>query len=97
MSCAGSRDNITYSTQFVRGGDGERVLDYMFDAVASPKFRKWETSGAHAKVKIQCAELSGQAKAIENLHKAAYRADSLGNSIHCPEHMVSLKHLQSSM
>jgi len=96
VSCAGSRDNITYSTQFIRGSDGERVLDYMFDAVASPKFRKWETSGAHAKVKVQCAELSGQAKAIENLHKAAYRADSLGNSIHCPEHMIG-KHSDSAL
>ena len=84
MSCAGSRDNITYSTQFIRGSDGERVLDYMFDAVASPKFRKWETSGAHAKVKVQCAELSGQAKAIENLHKAAYRARNSNYAPHEP-------------
>jgi len=96
VTAAGSRDYIMYSTQFVRGNHQEIILDYMFDAVASPKFRKWETSDAHAKVKIQTAELPGQVRAIENLHKAAYRNDGLANSVYCPEHMIG-KHSDSAL
>ena len=88
MTVSGSRDYIMYSTQFVRDGKHGLILDYMFDAVANPKFRRWETADAHAKVRVQAGEAGPQVKAMENLHKAAYRADGLANSVICPEHMV---------
>merc|ERR1712110_180371 len=94
VTAAGSRDYIMYSTQFLRGNP--LILDYMFDAVANPKFRKWETPDAHAKVKVQATEVSGQVRAIENLHKAAYRNDGLANSLFCPEHMIG-KHSDSAL
>jgi len=96
VTAAGTRDHILYSTQFLRGNQQEMILEYMFDAVSSPKFRKWETTDAHAKVKVQVAELTGQVKAMENLHKAAYRNDGLANSVYCPEHMIG-KHSDSAL
>jgi len=96
VTAAGSRDYIMYSTQFVRGNQQELILDYMFDAVSSPQFRKWETGDAHAKVKAQAADVSGQVRAMENLHKAAYRSDGLANSIYCPEHMIG-KHSDAAL
>jgi len=96
VAVSGSRDYIMYSTQFVRDGKNAMILDYMFDAVSSPRFRKWETPEAHAKVQVQVAEAGGQVKAMDNLHKAAYRADGLGNSILCPDHMIG-KHSDSAL
>jgi len=88
VSASGGRDYIMYSTHFVRGFKNEHVLDYMFDAISSPKFRHWEMGAAHDKVKIQCLELDPQVKAAELLHKAAYRDEGLGRSLYCPDHMI---------
>jgi len=96
VTVSGSRDYIMYSTQFVRDGKHGLILDYMFDAVANPKFRRWETADAHAKVRVQAGEAGPQVKAMENLHKAAYRADGLANSVICPEHMLG-KHSDSAL
>lgn len=96
VTVAGTRDYIMYSTQLVRDGKQQSILDYMFDAIACPKFRKWETPDAHGKVAVQVAQAGGQVKAMENLHKAAYRADGLANSIMCPDYMVG-KHSDSAL
>jgi len=96
VTVSGSRDYIMYSTQFINEGKSGLILDYMFDAIASPKFRKWETPEAHDKVKVQVGEAGAQVKALDNLHKAAYRADGLANSIMCPDHMIG-KHSESAL
>jgi len=88
VSVNGGRDYVVYSTNFVRSIKNEHVLDYMFDAISNPKFRRWEVPAAHDKVKVQTLELDPQTKATELLHKAAYRDGGLGNSIYCPEHKI---------
>jgi len=88
VAVAGSRDYIMYSTHFLRDAKHEHVLDYMFEGIANPKFRHWEVPAAYKKVAVQTAEIDPSAKAIELLHKAAYRNGGLGNSIYCPDHMV---------
>ena len=87
VEASGNRDFLIYSTQFVRGFKNEHVLDYMFDAVSNPQFRRWEIPAAHEKVKVQVAEMEPHVRATELLHKAAYR-QGLGNSLYSPEHMV---------
>jgi hypothetical protein len=41
---------------------------------------------------LEVAEMSNEVRAVELLHKAAYRS-GLGNSIYSPVHMVSHCHL----
>ena len=64
------------------------LCDYLFDAVANPAFKPWEIPDVTRRLGIHIANIDPAERAIELLHKAAYR-EGLGNSIYCPPHMVS--------
>ena len=64
------------------------LCDYLFDAVANPAFKPWEIPDVSRRIGIDIANIDPAERAIELLHKAAYR-EGLGNSIYSPPHMVS--------
>ena len=56
--------------------------------MANPAFKTWELGDVTRRLGLDRLQMDPATLATELLHKAAYR-EGLGNSLYCPEHMVS--------
>ena len=59
------------------------------DAAGAQVFKPWEVADNLPRLKQELAQLDPATKAVELLHRAAYRQGGLGNSLYSPEYMVS--------
>lgn len=80
------REIIAYTIEVTRD-HLEEALQYLEKTVTGQIFKPWEIQDNLNRVKIDLANVSDQVKAVELLHRAAYRT-GLGNSIFCPKHKI---------
>jgi len=86
LTCTQGREYLLYTTQMTRD-KVDTAIDFFLDTIAQPVFKPWELSDNAYRMVQDVAELSNEAKAVELVHKAAYRT-GLGNSIISPAHMI---------
>lgn len=61
----------------------ETGLKYLEHVATAPAFKPWEISDSVPRLKVELDCIPDQVKAVELLHKAAFR-QGLGNSVFCP-------------
>lgn len=86
LSVTSDREIVAYTVEATRD-QLETALQYLEKSVTGQIFKPWEIQDSSYRVKIDVLNVSDQVKAIELLHKAAYRT-GLGNSIFCPKHKI---------
>lgn len=86
LSCETDRETIAYNVEVTRD-NLDTGLKFLQDVSTQQGFKQWEISGATANVKVDLANVSPEANAVDLLHQAAFR-NTLGNSIFCPPHHV---------
>lgn len=86
LSVTSDREIIAYTIEVTRD-NLETALSFLENAVIGQTFKPWEISDSLPRVKVDLANVSNQVRAIELLHRAAYRS-GLGNSIFCPKYQV---------
>lgn len=100
LSVTGDREVISYTLEVTRD-HLETALKFLESAVVGQAFKPWEISDVLPRLKVDLANVSDQVRAVELLHRAAYRS-GLGNSIFCPDFQVgkvsseTLQHFFSS-
>lgn len=65
----------------------ETALQYLEKSVTGQIFKPWEIADSTPRVQLDLANVSDQVRAVELVHRAAYRT-GLGNSIFCQKHKV---------
>lgn len=86
LSVTGDREVIAYTLEVTRD-NLESALKFLENAVVGQVFKPWEVSDSLPRVKVDLANVSDQVRAVELLHRAAFRT-GLGNSIFCPDFQV---------
>lgn len=86
LSVTSDREIIAYTIE-VKRDQLETALKFLENAVCGQVFKPWELSDSLPRLKVDLANVSDQVRAVELLHRAAYR-NGLGNSIFCPEYQV---------
>ncbi|XP_036337206.1 cytochrome b-c1 complex subunit 2, mitochondrial [Rhagoletis pomonella] len=85
LSATSDRELVTYTVE-TTSNQIETGLRFLQDLV-QPAFKPWELSDIVSQVKSQIASVTPQERAVELLHKAAFRS-GLGNSIHIPKFQI---------
>lgn len=86
LSVTGDREVISYTVEVTRD-NLESALKFLENAVVGQVFKPWEMVDSLPRLKVDLANISDQVRAVELLHRAAYRS-GLGNSIFCPDYQV---------
>lgn len=86
LSVTGDREVLAYTVEVTRD-NLEHALKVLENAVVGQSFKPWEISDSLPRIKVDLANVSNQVRAIELLHRAAYRT-GLGNSLFCPKFQV---------
>jgi ubiquinol-cytochrome c reductase core subunit 2 len=86
LSVTGDREVIAYTLEVTRD-NLETALKFLENAVVGQVFKPWELADALPRVKVDLANITDQVRAVEMLHRAAFRT-GLGNSIFCPKFQV---------
>lgn len=95
LNVCATRQYTLYSLQLPRHlvGDG---IDHFFEAVSCPAFKTWEQGDTvNKKMTLELGMVDRPTRAVELLHKAAYRT-GLGNSLYSPDYMVG-KHKSATL
>ncbi len=83
----GTRDYTMYTISAPKNSFRE-VADFFVEAVSAPAFKHWEQGDiVHNQMTLDLAGVSNAARAVELLHKGAFRS-GLGNSLYSPDYMV---------
>lgn len=100
LSVTSDREIVAYTIEVTRD-NLEIALRFLESAVIGQAFKPWEISDSLPRLRVDLANVSDQVRAVELLHRAAYRS-GLGNSIFCPKYQVgkisteTLQHFYSS-
>lgn len=86
MSVTSDREIIAYTIEVTRD-HLETALQFLEKSVTGQIFKPWEIEDNLFRVRIDLANVSQQVRAVELLHRAAFR-NGLGNSIFCPKHKI---------
>lgn len=86
MSVTADREVIAYTIEVTRD-QLEQALRVIENAVAGQLFKPWEIEDSLPRVKVDLANVSDQVRAVEFLHRAAFRT-GLGNSLFIPKHKI---------
>lgn len=88
LSVTSDREKMVYSVDCLRD-DMDTVMEFLINVTTAQEFRPWEVSELSARVKVDLAEVAGDAQGglVERLHEAAYK-NALSNSLYCPDYMV---------
>lgn len=86
LSVTADREIIAYTIEVTRD-NLETALRMLENAVVGQSFKPWEISDSLPRLRVDLANRSQQVRAIELLHRAAYR-NGLGNSLFCPKYQV---------
>ncbi|XP_067644899.1 cytochrome b-c1 complex subunit 2, mitochondrial [Eurosta solidaginis] len=85
LSSTSDRELVTYTVE-TTANQIETGLRYL-QALVQPAFKPWELTDNVPLIKYQVAAVSPRERAIELVHKAAFRT-GLGNSIYTPKHQI---------
>lgn len=83
LSCATDRELVIYNVEQTRN-HLETGLKYLDHVTTGQLFKPWELADNWHRIKADKARMSDSVRAIELMHRAAYR-DVLANSIYCPK------------
>jgi ubiquinol-cytochrome c reductase core subunit 2 len=86
LVCTQGREHTLYSIQTTRNNT-DMAVDYLSDIVSNQAFKPWELGDNMPRLKLELAQVSPSAQALELLHTASFRS-GLGNSLFCAEHKV---------
>ena len=86
LTVTSDREVIAYTLEVTRD-QLETALRFLENTVMGQVFKPWEIEDSIPRLKVDLANVSDQIRAVEMLHRAAYR-NGLGNSIFCPKHLV---------
>lgn len=86
LSVTSDREIIAYTIEVTRD-HLETALQFLEKSVTGQVFKPWEIEDNLYRIKIDLANVTDQVRAVELLHKAAFRT-GLGNSIFCPKHKI---------
>ncbi|CAO1300935.1 unnamed protein product [Diamesa hyperborea] len=86
LSVTSDREIIAYTIEVTRD-NLEPALKFLESAVTGQIFKPWEIEDCLPRLKVDLANVSAQVRAVEMLHRAAYRT-GLGNSMFCPKYRV---------
>lgn len=87
LQVTGGRDTITYTLE----ATSDKIdfgLKFLNDVVTLQTFKPWELKDNIARIKYELASLPAEARALDLLHKAAYRS-GLGNTLYAKPHRIS--------
>ncbi|XP_026500033.2 cytochrome b-c1 complex subunit 2, mitochondrial [Vanessa tameamea] len=79
FSASGDREFIYYTVEATQN-NLQQALEYLNNIVSNQEFRPWELSDNIPRLQYDLAALPPQVRAVDLLHKAAYRR-GLGNSL----------------
>jgi len=80
-----NREVVAYTVE-ATANHIETGLRYLQDVI-NPAFKPWELQDSVARVKTQATSVPPQVRAVELMHKAAFRS-GLGNSIYIPKFQI---------
>jgi len=86
LTVTSDREIIAYTIEVTRD-HLETALEFLEKTVTGQVFKPWELSDSLPRVRVDLANVSDQVRAIELLHRGAFRT-GLGNSIFIPKHNV---------
>lgn len=86
IAVTSDREIVAYTVEVTRD-HLETALQYLEKTVTGQVFKPWEITDSSARVRGDLANVSDQVRAVELLHRAAYRT-GLGNSLFCQKHKV---------
>lgn len=84
LTCTSDREVISYTIEVSRNNT-EEALRILQDAVTGQVFKPWDLKDNNPRMRVDLANVSDQVRAVDMLHRAAYRT-GLGNSIYCAPH-----------
>ncbi|XP_037938366.1 cytochrome b-c1 complex subunit 2, mitochondrial [Teleopsis dalmanni] len=85
LTATSDREIVSYTVE-TTSDQIEVGLRYLQDVI-EPTFKPWELSDSIGRVKYQVASVPPQVRAVELMHKAAFRT-GLGNSIYIPKFQI---------
>lgn len=86
ISITSDRETVEYNVELTRN-NLDTGLKYLNDISCHTVFKPWEISDNLYRVKEDLARVTPQVRAVDLLHRAAYRS-GLGNSIFCAKHHI---------
>lgn len=86
LSVTADRELFSYTIEVTRD-NLETALQFLEKSVTGQVFKPWEISDSTPRVKVDLANVSDQVRAVELLHRAAYRT-GLGNSLFIADHKI---------
>lgn len=86
LSVTSDREILAYTVEVTRD-HLEEALQFLEKSVTGQVFKPWEIEDNNIRVKIDLANVSDQVRAVELLHRGAFRT-GLGNSIFCQKHKI---------
>lgn len=86
LTVTSDRELIAYTLEVTRD-QLETALQFLENSVVGQVFKPWEISDNLPRLKVDIANVSDAVRAVELLHRAAYR-NGLGNSLFCPDYQV---------
>jgi len=87
LTCATDRETISYTLEGTRPAI-EKTLPFLTEVATQQCFRPWEVSDNIPRMRLELATRPPQLRAVDLLHKAAYRSRGLGNSLYIAKHQV---------
>lgn len=85
LNVTGDREVIAYTVE-TTANNAETGLHFLQDVI-QPAFKPWEIADSTTFIKNQVAAIPPQVRAVELLHKAAFRT-GLGNSVYIPKFQI---------
>lgn len=86
LSCTTDREVVEYNLELTRD-QLDAGLPFLADAATQQLFKPWEVASTVGHVRADLARVTPQVRAIDLVHRAAFRRE-LGNSIFCAKHHV---------
>uniref|UniRef100_A0A6B2ELK0 Putative ubiquinol-cytochrome c reductase complex core protein n=1 Tax=Phlebotomus kandelakii TaxID=1109342 RepID=A0A6B2ELK0_9DIPT len=86
LSVTGDRETLAYTLE-VTPNHLDTGLKFLQDVATGQVFKPWELEELVPRLKEDLARLAHPVRAVDLLHRAAYRS-ALGNSIFCPKHQI---------
>lgn len=85
LHCTQDRETISYTLEGTKDAINE-VLPLLTEVASAQVFQPWEVSDNVNRIRLELATRPPALRAIDLLHKAAYRGVGLGNSLFIPKY-----------
>lgn len=86
LTCTTNRETIAYTLEGTRESL-EPIVPFLTEVATQQEFRPWELDENVGRIKLELATRPPQQRAVDLLHKAAFRT-GLGNSLYTSKHQM---------